>query len=551
MTNPARGGLMLQVLLAGAISAIVLPPAATRAQVPSTAATAGYRIAGRVVNSVTGEAVPGATLSAFDEEGNQVFASAIADQEGRFSIDHVPAGKYPLSASKRGYLTGYYDQHGDFNSAVVTGEGQDTANLVFQFTPSGVLRGVITDDGGDPVEGATVMLFKRSDATATAQHMRHMTNAATDDTGAYEFAGLEPGEYMVAVQAVAWYAQNATASPSAAPNPLDVAYPVTYFDSTTDEGAAQPITLDSGAREEADIVLHAVPALHFTMRVPAQTIRGDRFAPIEMRQSVFGNEISARTAMRGPSPDSPQMIEFTGLAPGRYELQQGEPAHILQLNAVTSGEIDPTAGTLAPPVSGTLRTSNGTALPDEINLVLAPADGGHQGVVAGAHKGRFQFDAVPAGEWTLAATSAGGAAQSLSVVGISTAGKETAGDRLTVADRPLSLVVTVSSASTRVKGFARTGGKAAPGAMIVLVPRDASAWPSLARRDQSDTDGSFGLADVPAGRYTVIAIEDGWKLDWQNRDVIARYLPGGEPVTITDQSGAVVQLARPVEAVAR
>jgi uncharacterized protein (DUF2141 family) len=551
MTIQVRRGLMLQVLIAGAMSFIVVPPAAAQAQAAAASAAAGYRIAGHVVNSVTGELVPGATVSAFNEQGDQVFASAIADQEGRFSIDHIPAGKFPLSASKRGYLTGYYDQHGEFNSAVVTGEGQDTANLVFQLTPSGVLRGVITDDGGDPVEGAMAMLFKRPDAGSRTQHMLHMNNATTDDTGAYEFAALEPGEYMVAVQAAPWYAQNARVNPSAAPNPLDVAYPVTYFDSTTDEGAAQPITLDSGAREEANIVLHAVPALHFTLLLPAQPGHRDPFGPIEMRQSVFGNEISARTSMRGPGRDGPRMIEFTGLAPGRYELRHGEPARILQLNAVTSGDIDPAGGTLALPVSGTLRSSSGSALPDEVNLEFVPADGGHSGAVATAHRGRFQFDAVPPGEWTIGATATGGATQVLSVVSISIGGKDTGGDRLTVADRPLSVVVTISEARTRIKGFARASGKAAPGAMIVLVPRNASGWPSLARRDQSDTDGSFSLAEVPAGRYTVIAIEDGWKLDWENGDVISRYLPGGEPVTITDQSGTVVQLAQPVEAIAR
>ncbi|MFZ0393698.1 MAG: carboxypeptidase-like regulatory domain-containing protein, partial [Terracidiphilus sp.] len=69
----------------------------------------------------------------------------------------------------------------------------------------------------------------------------------------------------------------------------------------------------------------------------------------------------------------------------------------------------------------------------------------------------------------------------------------------------------------------------------------------LARRDQSDSDGSFSLADVPPGRYTVVAIADGWNLDWQDRAVIARYLRAGEPVTIDTQSGAVVPLPRPVE----
>jgi hypothetical protein len=55
---------------------------------------------------------------------------------------------------------------------------------------------------------------------------------------------------------------------------------------------------------------------------------------------------------------------------------------------------------------------------------------------------------------------------------------------------------------------------------------------------------------VPAGRYTVVAIEDGWKLDWQRREVIEPYLTAGAPVLITADAPAVVKLAGPVLAVA-
>jgi hypothetical protein len=66
------------------------------------------------------------------------------------------------------------------------------------------------------------------------------------------------------------------------------------------------------------------------------------------------------------------------------------------------------------------------------------------------------------------------------------------------------------------------------------------------RRDQSDSDGSFSLRDVPPGRYTVVAIEDGWKLNWTDREMIARYLPHGVPVTVSGQAGADVALSEPV-----
>ena len=86
--------------------------------------------------------------------------------------------------------------------------------------------------------------------------------------------------------------------------------------------------------------------------------------------------------------------------------------------------------------------------------------------------------------------------------------------------------------------------------MVVLVPRQPSAYRALVRRDQSDSDGSFSLRNVPAGQYTVVAIEDGWKLDWQRRDVIARFLPGGVAFTISEKSATTVSLsdAVPVQA---
>jgi len=34
------------------------------------------------------------------------------------------------------------------------------------------------------------------------------------------------------------------------------------------------------------------------------------------------------------------------------------------------------------------------------------------------------------------------------------------------------------------------------------------------------------------GRYTLMAIEDGWDLEWDDPDVLKKYLAGGESVEI-------------------
>ena len=96
-----------------------------------------------------------------------------------------------------------------------------------------------------------------------------------------------------------------------------------------------------------------------------------------------------------------------------------------------------------------------------------------------------------------------------------------------------------------VEGFAKRAGKAAPGAMVVLVPKDPDSHRELFRRDQSDQDGSFSLGDVIPGSYTIVAIENGWDLDWSRPGVIANYGKHAKIVTVSDHAQSPMRLARP------
>jgi hypothetical protein len=69
--------------------------------------------------------------------------------------------------------------------------------------------------------------------------------------------------------------------------------------------------------------------------------------------------------------------------------------------------------------------------------------------------------------------------------------------------------------------------------MVVLVPQSLQGNADLFRRDQSDSDGTFSLYQVVPGRYTVVAIENGWNLDWQNPDVLRPYLEHGQSIEVT------------------
>ncbi len=530
------------------IPALAQPAPQTSTQ---ASATALYRIAGTVINAATGEPIRHAAVAALSEEDSHTIAAVESDSEGHFSLDRLPAAKYQLTASRRGYRTAFYDEHDDYNSAIVTGPGQQTDRLIFRLVPGSVLHGVVITDGGDPVEGARVMLFLKARDGKPGGHIEHADAAATDDTGAYEFSNLAAGEYLLAVTAEPWYALHrspgrarqqgagSNADPAAA---LDVAYPVTYYDSTTDEASASRIPLAGGSRVEADLTLHATPALRIQVETPRKP--DGSIARAELRQSIFGTVISSESA---GFLDAMQTgtTEFNGVAPGHYQLAQGDPQRVVELDANSSQLVDPTLGTPTVSVHGSLLKSAGSPFVDDCNLILESADPARRQspIQSVCTRGSFSFPTVPAGRWQLLVESSG---SMLPIASIAAGGRSHRGNRIAVQDRPLSLTVGLSQGATRLEGFARKAGKGVAGVMVVLVPRELASIDGLARRDQSDSDGSFSLRDVVPGDYILVAIEDGWSLDWAQPEVIARYLRGGVAVTVTDDSGKVVSLPAPV-----
>ena len=68
--------------------------------------------------------------------------------------------------------------------------------------------------------------------------------------------------------------------------------------------------------------------------------------------------------------------------------------------------------------------------------------------------------------------------------------------------------------------------------MILVVPNDYQGGALTIQRDQSDSDGTFTLAAVPPGKFTVVAIQDGWDQEWSNPSVVKVWLGGGEQVEV-------------------
>jgi 5-hydroxyisourate hydrolase-like protein (transthyretin family) len=545
-SRTALPGLLAVLLLCSPASPQAAPGAA---QAQAAAPTGGkYRIAGTVTNPATGEPVRHAAVSLIDENVRNALREVETDAEGHFDLEGLAADKYGLMVTRRGYLTSFFNEHDGFSSAIVTGEGQDTEHIPFHLSPGAMIYGVVTDDAGEPVANAQVYAFLKA-RNGLKEFMTRPATAETDDRGAYELWDLYPGTFFLAVKATPWYALHKTGSSAQLGNdprsPLDVAYPITYFDSATEEASATPIALAAGSREEINLSLHAVPALHLTVETPRKP-DGSIVMPM-LTQSIFGMPVGMAGANRMDAARTGS-AEFIGVAPGHYELGQGDPRRATEFDASMSQQVDPTLGAPRPTVTVKARMASGAPLLEPLTLSLASDAANRHNLVSNvfaASPGRTEakFESVDPGNWGVTASSG---TQSLAVVSIEAAGKVHKGSLFQVADRPLTLTVTLVAGATKVLGFAMKENKPLPGIMIVLVPEEPGLNPDLFRRDQSDSDGSFALRDVAPGKYTVVAIEDGWELAWARPEVIGRYLPKGIPVTVTEQSGKLQLLKDPV-----
>jgi hypothetical protein len=515
-----------------------------------------YSIAGAVTNSVTGELVAGATMTLLCGDQRQLVQTALTDPEGHFAFDPVPAQKCALFATRRGYMGTYFNEHNQFSSAIVTGEDQDTEHISFHINPGAMIRGSVTDDAGEPVENARILLVRKTTLGGLGERIVKSISGETDDRGRFEYWNLLPGTYFLAVKADPWFARHPRSTGANETNEpagderrrlaaaLDLAYPVTYYDSSTDERAATPIPIRSGDRIEVNVMLHAAPALHLTVHMPEADPQSPRGYTIpHIRQTVFGEEdfAPASFGMRTTSG----LAEFTGIAPGHYSVTHGNPPQTSEIDAAGSQELDLSSALPVTSVDMKVRMADGSQTPKPLTFILVPGDLTHRPISAKMdEKPQIHFDSVAPGMWTVVAASQ---RLNLAVVSIGSGSRLQADSRFVVKNRSLSLIVTLAQGKTSIEGFAFKDGKGMAGVMVILVPKDPAACLAQFQLDQSDSDGSFLLRAVVPGDYTLVAIENGWDLPWARADATRKYLQDGIPITITGASGPSMHLSIPIK----
>jgi hypothetical protein len=395
------------------------------------------------------------------------------------------------------------------------------------------------------------MVYRENRFSGVSRILR-FRGAVTDDQGKYEVTPLDEGTYFVSAKATPWYAVHPVAGLGGTANAavqvnsaLDVAYPITYYGDTTTPEEAAPIPVRGGDRLEADIHLNPVPALHLVFHT------GENGGPVAFpqlqRPSFDGAEDVDSSNIRSISPG---VYELTGIAAGQYMIRMPDSTGQLKAptttNLTSSQELDGSSGNSTSKLKVRVELAGQAAIPQQLEIWLRNDKGRVTGSEVDA-KGEANLADIIPGKYDVLAGSQN---EVYSVTRIAWEGGETSGRNLDIPPgASLSISLTLAGGSATVDGFAKRNGRGVAGAMVVLIPKNPEANHDLFRRDQTDLDGSFTLVNVSPGSYTVIAIEDGWDLDWAKPGVLARYGRSRQNLVVGAHEKGTVHLPAPVNVV--
>lgn len=532
---------------------------------------ADYKIEGRLVDANSQQPIAHARVAVAPVTERNEFTTIVTGEDGLFSFTGLKPGKYNLTAQARGYVVQSFNQHDQYSSSIVVGESLNSGGLIFRLAKENSIDGTVIDEGGEPVRNAQIALYQTGTAGGS-QGTRVRSHAMTNDEGNYHIGHLQDGDYMVSVFAQVWYARRPgvrriyksrsgsisqsfgfTSGRNGAeaagytftdepepPSPLDLAYPVTFFPGVTDPGSASLIHLKRGEKYVADFNLQPVRALHLKLPGPD--------SPETQMNYRLEQKMIDGTAI--PIPSQSQRLpsgefEINGIAPGRYVLisesftppQPGahggvnrELKSTREIEALGNGEFADGKTSAPAQVKAKLQFDPGASVASRSFLQLFDFKTRRNIYEQISENGEIEFkEPVRPGTYEVSINGNG----SSYIRSIVATGARAYGRSVVIrGSAPVNLEIAIGKGQGQITGTALKNGQPLAGVMIVAVPADPVHNQVLFRRDQSDSDGTFTLPNVVPGDYTVLALENGWDLQWLKAEVLKPYMAQGEAMQV-------------------
>jgi hypothetical protein len=526
----------------------------------STWAQGAYRVAGIVVNDANGTPLGRTRVSLAEVQDRRKAESVTTGEDGRFEFRNVPAGKFSLQGARHNFLLTTYQWHEGFSTAIVTGAGLETENLVLRMIPFGSIAGKVIDEAGEPVRNARMKLYMRNQQFGRDRVVTY-GYAITDDEGKYEFLELIPADYFVSAAVRPWYAvypgwvdENGvrTRVDTVAPE-LNVAYATTFYNGATEAEGATPISVQKGERVIADIHLNPLPALHVTVKALGNPSEGTTVWPALEKMEFDNAEPYSGEMISGANPGE---MEINGVAPGSYLIGESGSTGMIRTNGhVELARDGQLIESNAPASTGTVKvkvkTARGEDFPQGLTLSLRNERRRPIAFVPVSPSGDVVFEGVPPGTFGVMVNVSRPPQYTVGRI-TQQSGTQVEGHDITVGEgSTVEVGATLMAGVVSVEGVVKKGGKPVSGVMVALVPKDPRTHIERFRRDQSDLDGTFTVGGILPGKYTLIAVEDAWGFAWMKPGVLEKYLAHGQELTIGELMNGTVTLPDPVEAQAR
>ena len=529
--------------------------------------------------------------------------SATTDDDGRFVVRGVAAGRFTVQAAKPAWLTSNYGaaRPGRPGTPVVVTEGARVDGLTIRMSRGAVVTGTVADRSGQPMPGVTVsaMRYTFSEITGEKTLLRAGgADSVSDDQGAYRLYGLSPGEYLVVAtfrsgaptalmdlqrvtEADVRRALADAKAPPAAPQPSAapaatpagglVGFAPVFHPNTPDVGRATPLMLAAGEeRGGINIAMDPVPTarVDVAVRVPDTANAGS------LQVYLVANQANA-TSLAVGRRDAGGQWNYTGVTPGAYTVfaraaavgavgaappsgRGRGGAAPLTFYAISEVAVDGRDVVVALELREGMTVSGKVVFDD---VARAPADPGISasliafasvpalsvGSAPADASGAFTFKGVPAGRYRLE-YSAARVTDNWVLASAVAQGRNVLDSVLDVraGEDVTDLVLTFSNRVSELSGRLQSAsGQPAPNYYIIAFPTEQAYWLPRSRRVRQmrpAADGGFSVRGLPAGEYYLAALTDVELGQWYDAAFLAQLVPSAAKVTIREGQRTIQDL---------
>lgn len=402
------------------------------------------------------------------------------EPDGSFKIEGLLPGKYKLTAN--------VPDHPPLPEPVeaTISEAADTADIEITLSAGGAIRGVVKDEDGVAVVSADIRAKGPS---------RRWQSVNTDDAGAFEITGMQPGEYRVTAQR--GWGEN-------------MRKPGTSDDDVQGESAV----VVAGEVAEVELLVESRGAsIAGTVvdedggPIPDAFIRAERESD-SAAAAASGNRASARWGggwnAQPVLTDADGAFTIDGLSEGKYTVQafrrgggEGFTEHVDVGSTDARVEISPTGR-----ISGKAVLADGS-IPDQFKVTIRDKETEYSRTESYFRTGGlWSADELPPGTFTISvdASDAGGEAKVPLAEGENKDGIEV----------ELTAKVTVTGSVVDLET-----GEPIPGYTVTMKPRTGgfsfSGRSTGDKLDVTDEQGKFEVASAPVGRVQIVLMPASWE----------------------------------------